>query len=225
MRNLGLDVTGTGLATTLHLYLNGTLTLTFTESQTAAIGVSHYPLNNPGGVGLFSVDAGTTYGRLHRWPAGIRTAAQELAESPGSGLGVSSLTAEELAPIVTAAEARWEAAGLSSAELARLQGLQYVIATLATGNLGEYLPGTVYLDATADGYGWFMDSTASPAAGEVDLLTVVLHEMGHALGLPDITAPGSTDLMAEGAGNGHAQAAVAGGHRCGFRKPGVMIAE
>ena len=38
--NLGLDVTGTGLATTLHLYLNGTLTLTFVESQTATIGVS-----------------------------------------------------------------------------------------------------------------------------------------------------------------------------------------
>ena len=44
--NLGLDVTGTGLATTLHLYLNGTLTLTFVESQTATIGVSHHPLNS-----------------------------------------------------------------------------------------------------------------------------------------------------------------------------------
>ena len=49
--NLGLDVTGTGLATTLHLYLNGTLTLTFVESQAAAIGVSHHPLNNRVGWG------------------------------------------------------------------------------------------------------------------------------------------------------------------------------
>ena len=42
----------------------------------------------------------------------------------------------------------------------------------------------------------------SGAAGHVDLLTVVLHEMGHALGLPDITAPGSTDLMAEALATG-----------------------
>jgi hypothetical protein len=68
---------------------------------------------------------------------------------------------------------------------------------LSSGILGEYVPGTIYLDATADGYGWFMDPTASPPATQVDLLTVVMHEMGHALGLPDITAPGSTDLMAQ----------------------------
>jgi hypothetical protein len=72
-----------------------------------------------------------------------------------------------------------------------------VVTTLSPGILGEYAPGTIYLDATADGYGWFMDATASPAANQVDLLTVVMHEMGHALGLPDITTPDSTDLMAQ----------------------------
>ena len=218
--NLGLDVTGTGLATTLHLYLNGTLTLTFTESQTAAIGVSHHPLNNAGGVGLLSVDAGTTYGNFIAGLPGSVPQAQELAGSPASGLGVNSLTAAELAPIVTAAEARWEAAGLSAAQTAQLQGLQFVVTSLAPGMLGEYVPGVIYLDPTADGWGWFVDPTpgqdeeyaskagalaalpGSGAAGHVDLLTVVMHEMGHALGLPDITAPGSTDLMAEALATG-----------------------
>ena len=76
-------------------------------------------------------------------------------------------------------------------------------------------PGVIYLDPTADGWGWFVDPTpgqdeeyaskagalaalpGSGAAGHVDLLTVVMHEMGHALGLPDWTAGSSNDLMAE----------------------------
>ena len=121
--NLGLDVTGTGLGTTLHLYLNGTLTLTFVESETATIGVSNHPLNNPGGVGLLSVDAGTTYGNFIAGLPGSVPQAQELAGIPKSGAGVSSLTAAELAPIVTEAEARWEGAGLSPGQLAQVAGI------------------------------------------------------------------------------------------------------
>jgi hypothetical protein len=83
-----------------------------------------------------------------------------------------------------------------------LQGLRFVVTTLSTGILGEYVPGAIYLDATADGYGWFLNPTASPAASQVDLLTVVMHEMGHALGLPDITTPGSTDLMTQALATG-----------------------
>ena len=209
-------MTGTGLATTLHLYLNGTLTLTFVESQTPQVyGVSQHPLNNPGGVGLLSVDAGTTYGTFIAGAPGWVPQAQELAGSPLSGLGVASLTAAELAPIVTAAEARWESAGLTAAQTAQLQGLQFIVTGLTPGMLGEYVPGVVYLDPKADGWGWFVDSTpgqdeeyaskvgvlaalpGSGAAGHVDLLTVVMHEMGHALGLPDWTTGSSNDLMAE----------------------------
>src|SRR5205814_360364 len=55
----------------------------------------------------------------------------------------------------------------------------------------------IYLDADAAGHGWFLDPTPrgdsefapgrahSPAAGRVDLLTVLAHEMGHVLGLGD----------------------------------------
>ena len=86
--------------------------------------------------------------------------------------------------------------------------------------LGEYVPGVIYLDATADGWGWFVDPTpgqdqeyrptgsqlqalpGTGAAGHVDLLTVVMHEMGHALGLPDWTTGSSNDLMAESLATG-----------------------
>jgi hypothetical protein len=62
--DLRLEVTGTGPQTTLRLYLNGTLTVSFTESQPALSGVSNNTLNGPGGVGLLSIGAGTSYGNF-----------------------------------------------------------------------------------------------------------------------------------------------------------------
>ena len=63
----------------------------------------------------------------------------------------------------------------------------------------------VWLDPTAAGHGWFLDLTPqdnaefhfvkglsqwvadghSPAFGQIDLLTVVMHELGHVLGFAD----------------------------------------
>jgi hypothetical protein len=68
--------------------------------------------------------------------------------------------------------------------------------------LGETVGKTILIDRDAAGYGWFIDSTpaddleftsvsgphslaagsASPAAQRIDLLTTVMHEMGHVLG-------------------------------------------
>jgi hypothetical protein len=47
--------------------------------------------------------------------------------------------------------------------------------------------------ANAAGTDLFTDPT-NPAAGHIDVVTAVTHEMGHALGLPDLTAP-ADDLM------------------------------
>jgi hypothetical protein len=60
---------------------------------------------------------------------------------------------------------------------------------LAGAMLGLSSGGNITLDVDAAGYGWFVDTTPadnsefspdSPAG--MDLLTVVLHEMGHELG-------------------------------------------
>ena len=94
------------------------------------------------------------------------------------------------------------------------------ITDLPAGYLGSTAIGgtTIYISADADGYGWFVGATsgnstalANPVAptgtanglattpvGHEDLLTVVMHELGHTLGLNDLDpARSPTDLMAE----------------------------
>ncbi len=139
------------------------------------------------------------------------------SEAPPSKTAVPSLTQAELQPIVTAAIQRYAAAGLDAKDLALLRSVSYQITDLRSlGLLGETpINGhTVTLDATGAGYGWYIDATptndngfavsnvastqlnatSSAAAGHYDLLTVVMHELGHVLGKADVanaSAPGN----------------------------------
>jgi hypothetical protein len=67
------------------------------------------------------------------------------------------------------------------------------IGHLPPGYLGLAFPGAIWIDQTAAGFGWSIG--AGPAAGRMDLLTVVAHELGHELGLGDINA--DDDVMGE----------------------------
>ena len=91
------------------------------------------------------------------------------------------------------------------------------IADLSGGILAKTQGETLYIDTTAAGYGWFIDPTPtdnsefeevlganhlaagleSPALGRIDLLTVVMHELGHVLGFDhtDALESGSPDVM------------------------------
>src|SRR5262249_51496331 len=121
-----------------------------------------------------------------------------------SGGGI--LSQAELSALVVAAIARWESTGLTDAQLALLNGVSFSVSNLPGWYLGQARPGAITLDADAAGNGWFVDPTPledsefagagtsllatvnGGAAGRVDALTTVMHELGHHLGLDDTYA-------------------------------------
>jgi hypothetical protein len=130
-----------------------------------------------------------------------------------------ALTEEVLAPILEEALRLWTASGIAADAVARLANLSVQVADLRDGELGEANGFTITLDDNAAGYGWFVDPTPadsseysvaadnsrsaadadSPAFGRMDLLTVLLHEMGHVLGFDhDCGLPVMADQLASG---------------------------
>jgi hypothetical protein len=108
-----------------------------------------------------------------------------------AGEGGDRITSSELAPVFREAVATWASTGLSASQMASLQTVQYEVRDLAAyGSLGLAGSRSVLIDDDGAGYGWHVD-TASPysnfqssASGlaQYDLLTAVMHELGHVLG-------------------------------------------
>jgi hypothetical protein len=130
------------------------------------------------------------------------------------------LTNDQLQATVAAALARLEAAGIGPALLARLESATYEVGQLSGPTLGYTYARlhTVVIDANAAGYGWFVDPTplsdeefarngtgalaatpGGPAAGRMDLLTVMLHEMGHLAGRRDLSTAGHANSLMDDA--------------------------
>jgi Ca2+-binding RTX toxin-like protein len=114
----------------------------------------------------------------------------------------NGLTESQLSSIAAAAIANWRAVGLNTQNLR----VEYRIADLPEGRLATALSRNdgstlILVDANAAGIGWFVDPTPTrneefwgitefagititgPAAGRIDLLTVLQHELGHAAGI------------------------------------------
>jgi uncharacterized repeat protein (TIGR01451 family) len=128
------------------------------------------------------------------------------------------LTETNLQTIVAAAKHRWVALGLSAEQLAALDGITFRIADLEERNLGAATPGQVILDRHGAEHGWFIDATpldelefTRPAsatrwitapqqlpAGRYDLLTAVMHELGHAAGFADSYQPEARESLMYG---------------------------
>jgi putative ubiquitin-RnfH superfamily antitoxin RatB of RatAB toxin-antitoxin module len=131
-----------------------------------------------------------------------------LIAAGGEGPGAQSISQADLASVAAAALERWAASGISESERAELASVSFKLADLEPGRLGQAGATQVELDRDAAGWGWFVDATpaddaefaagrigaelgadaSSPAHGRMDLLTVVMHELGHVLGHDDIAA-------------------------------------
>ncbi|HEY7759786.1 MAG TPA: hypothetical protein VIA64_10275 [Burkholderiales bacterium] len=149
-----------------------------------------------------------------------------LAATPAApGSGGPRLDEEALAPILDAAIERWMAAsGASGGMPAPFAGMLVSIADLPGLALGQTLGNTITLDIDAGGHGWFVDTTPmddaefrrgaagslvarahSTAHGRMDLLSAVMHELGHVLGheheesgvMADLLAPGLRSVPVE----------------------------
>jgi hypothetical protein len=122
----------------------------------------------------------------------------QTAAGPASPAGEPApLTDEQLAPIVAEAERRWaEAIGAGDGRLAALVGARVVVGNLPDGWLGVTIGNQIIIDSDAAGHGWFVDPSPGDDSefttpgdqgelGRMDLLTVVMHELGHVLGFKD----------------------------------------
>lgn len=127
------------------------------------------------------------------------------AAPPETTWAGESLSAEQLTPFVDEAIARW-AVALTTDLSEVFDMVTFALADLEGLTLGLTLGSTIWIDVDAAGWGWFVDPTpwddlefhlrqselgliatnSSPAFGRMDLLTVVMHEVGHVLGYDDL---------------------------------------
>ena len=113
---------------------------------------------------------------------------------------------------------RWANSGLTQAQLATLRAVKFEVTDLSGSYLGEADGNRILVDRNAQGRGWFIDANPlsdlsfaqavsatrrytdpmNAAAGHLDLLTAIEHEMGHRLGLPDTYAAKDRDHIMYG---------------------------
>ena len=119
---------------------------------------------------------------------------------PQGERATSSLTQSDLDRMLAAASTVWIAAGVSAEQKTQLANATASVRELPGNLLGAATSVGLMIDPHAAGWGWYVGSTnpnASTAvpAGSIDLLTVVTHELGHKLGLPDLHDEATADEL------------------------------
>ncbi len=114
------------------------------------------------------------------------------AGDPLTGTNAGPLTSPQLQPIVAEAIARLGQLGFDTQQLSTVV---FSIADLPGAILGLATPQAVSIDVNAASHGWFVDTTphddrefadGASAPSTMDLLSVVMHELGHTAGLADL---------------------------------------
>ena len=126
-----------------------------------------------------------------------------MLEAATTGAGGRRLRADEVEAIADAARARWASDSLSESMRERMNRSRTLISDLPGNALARLVGSTIIVDVDAAGNGWFVDATPEDdrefvatkdigkleaidpeAGGQIDLLTTLMHEYGHLLGMP-----------------------------------------
>jgi hypothetical protein len=138
-------------------------------------------------------------------------------ESTDANTG-QSLTQATVDGAVQAALERWHSAGISDDDLMRLRSVTFEVSDLPDSELASVASTNVKLDGAAAGYGWFVDATPmedsefnvavpqrelqaneySSAFGHIDLLTVIMRELGVVYGQGSSSVPSQMQTLMQG---------------------------
>ncbi|MCC8980975.1 cadherin domain-containing protein [Bradyrhizobium acaciae] len=207
--------------TTVGLHAGDGTSYSGSATDTAAIASYVLAHNTVTTAPTVSVTAASTHG----FGASPLLAADGGVQADVATPGETHLTQSELNSVVSSAIAQWAAAGASTAQLFLLHAVTFSVADLGGQIVGLESAGHITIDTAAAGHGWYIDPTPSDnfefthalnasgtdlltdsstaAAGHLDLLTTVTHELGHVLGLPDTISPSDVhDLMYIGLADG-----------------------
>ncbi|HEY7310523.1 MAG TPA: Ig-like domain-containing protein [Gemmataceae bacterium] len=205
---------GTYDSSTMKLYVNGTLVASRTMAGSIATTTNPLHIGGDWSNEMFTglIDNVRVYNRALSAseistdmgvPVGAQpmmiqplTAAPSASASGGPDVSLS-LTTAQMQPVLQEAIDLWREAGVPAASLLALSNMTVEIAPLPSGYLGLTFGNTIWISPNAAGYGWYINpslTNASVPAGRVDLLTVLLHEVGHVLGYGDT---GTDNVMEE----------------------------
>ncbi|MEY2516993.1 MAG: hypothetical protein QOJ89_4351, partial [bacterium] len=188
-----ISVTATtvdGTATAGTDYVQTTGTVTFAAGQTSAtftvsiIGNRTVEPTEFFDVTLTAPTGGATIadssGRVTILDAGAKLMAAEAPTATDAAAGADALTPQAIDAALAKAVRLWIADG---ADPAALRGVSVKVEQLEDLELGHADGRTIVLDADAAGWGWHTNLRTLPAPDRIDLLSVLMHELGHVLGL------------------------------------------